>query len=168
MRTEFSLAKQLLALVLVTLLGVVTACQGAPASTPTPISRMPTPTPTPAPVSRTPTSTPTGIIATPTDGSASKNITISLSAQNLTFDKTTITVPAGANVTVVFNNKEVIPHNLAVYETRAATKVVFQGKVITGPTIIEYNFTAPEKPGTYFFRCDIHPTTMTGSFVVTS
>ena len=155
MRAEFSLAKQLLALVLVILLAVVTACKEAPTSTSTPVSR-------------TSTQTPTGIITTPTNESPSKNIIINLSAQNLAFDQNMITIAAGANVTVIFNNKEGAPHNLAIYETRAATKVIFQGKVITGPAIIEYNFTAPEKPGTYFFRCDIHPTTMTGSFVVTS
>jgi plastocyanin len=40
------------------------------------------------------------------------------------------------------------------------------GDVITGPKKITYTFDAPEKPGTYFFRCDIHPTTMTGQFIV--
>jgi N-methylhydantoinase B len=30
-----------------------------------------------------------------------------------------------------------------------------------------YRFTAPSVPGTYFFRCDFHPVTMSGTFVVT-
>jgi len=30
-----------------------------------------------------------------------------------------------------------------------------------------YTFTAPSTPGTYFFRCDVHPETMTGQFIVT-
>ncbi len=29
-----------------------------------------------------------------------------------------------------------------------------------------YTFTAHSQPGTYFFRCDVHFTMMTGQFVV--
>jgi len=86
----------------------------------------------------------------------------------MAFDKATITVPAGADVTVVFNNKDRVPHNVAVYETKAAAKAIFVGEVFTGPKTINYRFTAPSIPGTYFFRCDVHPATMTGDFVVTS
>jgi plastocyanin len=38
---------------------------------------------------------------------------------------------------------------------------------VTGPTTTTYTFTAPSTPGSYFFRCDVHPTQMTGTFVVT-
>ena len=37
--------------------------------------------------------------------------------------------------------------------------------VITGPATTTYKVT-PQKPGTYFFQCDIHPTFMFGTFVV--
>ena len=92
--------------------------------------------------------------------------TIDLSANNLAFDKSQITVPAGALVTIVFNNMESIPHNFALYETSAATTSIFVGDVITGPETITYKFRAPSAPGTYFFRCDVHPNTMTGDFIV--
>jgi plastocyanin len=68
---------------------------------------------------------------------------------------------------VVFTNKDRVPHNVAFYETKAATKEIFVGEVFSGPKTISYHFTAPSTPGTYFFRCDVHPTTMTGDFVVT-
>jgi plastocyanin len=106
-------------------------------------------------------------------GQVAMNVTgstiIELAAKNIAFDKKTITVPAGAKVTVNFDNQDSgIPHNFAVYETSAAQKPIFKGEIITGPKKTTYTFTAPSKPGTYFFRCDVHPTQMTGQFIVAS
>jgi plastocyanin len=85
----------------------------------------------------------------------------------MAFDKSEITVPAGAAVTIVFNNKDSgVPHNFAAYESSKAQTVIFKGEIITGPTTIEYKFTAPTTLGAYFFRCDVHPVTMIGKFVV--
>jgi plastocyanin len=96
-----------------------------------------------------------------------KSVTIDLVAKNIAFDKSTISVPAGAEVTINFDNKDSgIPHNFAVYESSAAKKVVFKGKVITGPKKITYTFTAPKQAGDYYFRCDVHPQIMTGTFTV--
>lgn len=105
----------------------------------------------------TPTPTPT-----PTPG---QNVTINLIAQNISFDKSTITVPAGASVTINFDNKDSIPHNFALYTDSSARTSIFVGQIITSTTTT-YKFTAPTTPGNYFFRCDVHPTSMTGTFVV--
>jgi plastocyanin len=95
-----------------------------------------------------------------------EGVTVDLAAKNIKFDKTTITVPAGANVTMNFDNQESVPHNFALYENSSAENVIFKGEVITGPKTIVYTFDAPDEPGTYFFRCDIHPRGMTGQFIV--
>ncbi len=93
--------------------------------------------------------------------------TIDLTAQNLSFDKNSITVPAGAQITINFNNKDNgVSHNFAVYNDQSASQKIFVGDVVTGPGTKTYTFTAPATPGTYFFRCDIHPTQMTGKFIV--
>lgn len=98
---------------------------------------------------------------------AEESVTIDLSARNVAFDKSQITVPPGAMVTIVFtNNDSGIPHNFALYETRTASKSIYVGEIITGVRTIEYTFVAPTAPGTYFFRCDVHPTTMKGDFIV--
>jgi plastocyanin len=102
---------------------------------------------------------------TSTSTSSSQPVTIDLTAQNMAFDKTTITVPAGAKVTINFTNKENIPHNFAAYTDSTAATTIFKGTVITNSSTT-YTFTAPATPGTYFFRCDVHPTSMTGSFIV--
>jgi len=76
-------------------------------------------------------------------------------------------VPAGANVTVNFDNMDDgIPHNVAVYTNASAAEEIFVGETITGPAQTTYTFTAPDEPGTYFFRCDVHPQQMTGDFIV--
>jgi plastocyanin len=94
-------------------------------------------------------------------------VTIDLVAKNIAFDKSTITVPVGADVTVNFDNQDSgIPHNFAVYTDASASTPIFVGEIITGPKTVTYSFTAPTTPGTYFFRCDVHPTIMTGTFIV--
>lgn len=95
-------------------------------------------------------------------------ITINLIAQNLAFNLSTLTVPAGTNVTINFDNRDAgILHNFSLFNnSNASPPAIFQGQTITDSATITYTFTAPNAPGTYFFRCDIHPTTMTGSFIV--
>lgn len=95
----------------------------------------------------------------------SSNIT--LIAKNMAFNTSTITVPAGAHVTIHFSNEDKgISHNFAAYTNPSALVRIFSGEVIIGVASTTYTFTAPTKPGTYFFRCDVHPNTMTGQFIV--
>lgn len=81
---------------------------------------------------------------------------IHVAADNLAFDTDTIEIPAGGEVTISFENKESIPHNIAIYQTEEATEEIFVGEIVTGPITVEYHFTSPP-PGSYFFRCDVHP-----------
>lgn len=100
-------------------------------------------------------------------GARQRSVTVDLVAENIAFDKSVITVPSGAHVTVNFVNRDSgVPHTFSVYETSAAQKVIFRGQAVTGLGKIKYDFDAPIDPGTYFFRCDIHPSQMTGQFVV--
>ena len=96
-----------------------------------------------------------------------QTVTVNLTARNLAFNMSTITVPASAMVVVNFNNQDAgVPHNFAVYTNSSAQQVIFRGQIITGPGMTTYTFTAPSQPGTYFFRCDVHFTMMTGQFEV--
>ena len=107
-------------------------------------------------------------VSSPSPTPTGAPVTINLSAQNFSFSPTTITVPAGAIVTINFNNQDSgVLHNFSLYaDSSAPPPALFQGGFITGPSTVTYKFTAPSKAGTYFFRCDIHPTTMTGTFIV--
>ena len=105
---------------------------------------------------------------TPTNTSGGTPTTIALVAQGMAFNLSTITVAPGASVTINFDNRDGgIPHNFSLYTNSSASPpALFQGQIINGPATTTYTFTAPAQPGTYFFRCDLHPATMTGSFIV--
>jgi outer membrane protein assembly factor BamB/plastocyanin len=94
-------------------------------------------------------------------------VTRYISAQNVQYNESMITVPVGSNVTIVFDNLDSgVEHNFAVYTSSAATTPIFIGTIVTGPTIVTYKFDAPIVAGSYYFRCDVHPTIMQGVFMV--
>jgi plastocyanin len=91
---------------------------------------------------------------------------VNVTAENSTFTPTQLTVPAGGQVTIRFTNSDQgLPHNFAVYEDQSATREIYKGETFPGPATRNETFKAPP-PGRYFFRCDIHPTTMRGTLVV--
>lgn len=103
---------------------------------------------------------------TPEAARATERVTVAIAARGFSFSMKTITVPAGAEVTVNFENRDDgVPHNVAVYTDASAGEAIFVGEIITGPAQATYTFTAPAEPGRYFFRCDVHPS-MNGDFVV--
>ncbi|MEX0763011.1 MAG: PQQ-binding-like beta-propeller repeat protein [Dehalococcoidia bacterium] len=137
---------------------------GTPPPSPTPagtVTATPSPAPTPPAATPAPSPSPTG---TPGNGDA---VMLTITADNIAFDKDTLTAPAGAQVELELINEEGLPHNVSVYETSDMQNEIFVGELITGPNAtITYEFTAPEEPGDYFFVCDVHPVRMTGTFVV--
>jgi nitrite reductase (NO-forming) len=87
-------------------------------------------------------------------------------ALNSVFDATCLAAPAGKPFTIAFDNQDPgVPHNIAIYTDDSATESLFVGELVTGPKKVKYEVGALDA-GTYFFRCDVHPTTMTGTFVV--
>jgi plastocyanin len=94
--------------------------------------------------------------------------TVEISAQNIQFNTRELRVSTGGQVRVRFNNMEAEQHNIAVYQTSAGTTPVSPGSVgitFQGPAVDDTVFDVPAT-GTYFFRCDVHPTIMTGNFIV--
>ncbi|MCI0584071.1 MAG: cupredoxin domain-containing protein [Chloroflexi bacterium] len=96
-----------------------------------------------------------------TIGEAAANIV----ADDLAFDRATLEVPAGLSVTLVFENRESAPHNVAIYADDSAGEAVFVGEVFGGPGFREYALPALA-PGSYLFRCDVHQE-MRGTLVAT-
>ena len=102
-------------------------------------------------------------------------VTVELSAGKMAFSRSSITVPASSDVVVNFHNLEPagssqvtgIAHNFAVYDSPAAKTAIFSGEITTGGENVSYTFAAPGQPGTYFFRDDLYPLKMNGTFIVT-
>lgn len=78
----------------------------------------------------------------------------------LGFDPDEVSVPAGAQVKITFENRAALPHNLTFKDpiTAATDPIVAPGASAT------VEFTAPE-PGDYTWGCTIHPT-MQGTLTV--
>jgi len=95
---------------------------------------------------------------------------IDIVGKDILFDLDAITVESGRQVLVAFDNQdEAVPHNWALYESRddaeGGEEAIAGSPIEAGPLIQQIVFEAPE-PGTFFFRCDVHPTTMIGEFTV--
>lgn len=107
--------------------------------------------------------------ASPTDGGGGdgNEVTLELAAENTSYAEQELSAPAGAAVKLEFDNDdEGLNHNFSLYESEDSTEPLFKGDIITGVDTITYEFTAPEEPGTYHYHCDVHPSAMTGEFIV--
>jgi plastocyanin len=90
---------------------------------------------------------------------------VRLAADNIRFATTSLSASAGTPLTLRFENEEAVPHNVAIYADASASRSFFVGTTFPGPATRNYAVPALDA-GTYFFRCDLHPTTMTGSLKV--
>jgi plastocyanin len=120
-----------LAIGLVALAAVLAACSGASAADATPVPVTP--------------GTPSGDA-------------ISITAKDLKFAQTQVSVKAGAAFSVDFDNQDGAPHNIAISDASGAS--VFKGDIVSA-TKVTYAVPALAA-GTYTFKCEVHPN-MTGT-----
>jgi plastocyanin len=96
------------------------------------------------------------------EGPAPGSADVTISADGLAFSTDTLTVRADSDFSMAFDNREAVPHNVAIYGDDSATDALFTGETITGPRTVTYEVPALQA-GEYSFRCDVHPTQMTGT-----
>ncbi len=90
--------------------------------------------------------------------------TLSIAARDIKFDKNCLAAPANQELTVNFDNKELVPHNVAI-RNQAGDGDLFSGEVFSGPKTVTYRVKGLA-PGTYKFWCSVHPSQMQGTFLV--
>lgn len=84
-------------------------------------------------------------------------------AINVTFEPVEITLPTGAPLRIVLDNRDTgVPHDVKVFQ---GDTNIAQSPVVTGPATTEVRF-GPLAPARYQFMCTVHPT-MLGSVIVT-
>jgi plastocyanin len=98
--------------------------------------------------------------------SAPTGTVVRIEAKNSLFPTKTVTAPAGHAFSIRFRNSDAgILHNVSIYTNASATDDLFKGKIFAGPATEIYKISALEA-GSYFFRCDVHLTVMTGTLTV--
>jgi len=123
-----------------------------------------------APPPTTPARTPSAISTTPAASStcAASSTTLEIAAlahptnpTAFAFEPECLAAPAGTRFTIAFDNRDNQSHNIHILDHPGGTSLL-QGTIIVGPKKITYTV-KPLDPGTYYFRCDIHPLRMNGT-----
>ncbi|MGZ9160604.1 MAG: cupredoxin domain-containing protein [Candidatus Limnocylindrales bacterium] len=139
-----------------TMLAVVACTSAPPGWTYAPA---PSATPLPSVVPGDSGAAPSGSVA-PSESAAPG--AIELTALNIAFDKSELTVPAATPFQIVFHNQDAsIQHNVAIHEGSATGPEVFRGEIFAGVATKTYDVPAIAA-GTYGFVCTVHPN-MTGT-----
>lgn len=134
---------------------VLSACGGAgPGWTYAPLGPSAAPTSAASP---TPAATPSLTLAVQTTA-----------ASPLKFDPPMLEAPANTVVQVDYLNDSPVPHNINFFAGADSTaQSLGKTTVETGPGVTEsVVFTTPSEPGDYYFWCDVHGATMSGTLHV--
>ncbi|MEA2452591.1 MAG: hypothetical protein QOG04_1301 [Actinomycetota bacterium] len=90
---------------------------------------------------------------------------ITLTASGVAFDTDSLSLPAGEASDIQFVNDDSVAHNFSIYENDSASKDLFKGAETPGGSESTYAVPALDK-GEYYFQCDLHPSSMTGTVTV--
>src|SRR5262245_33131415 len=86
-----------------------------------------------------------------------------LAADDITFDRRELDVPANRPFILVFENRASPTHNVSIYTDETRQHRLFEGLPVSGPATRWYPVPALA-PGTYTFVCDLHQS-MVGTLV---
>lgn len=87
---------------------------------------------------------------------------VAIVASGMAFDRAELLVQADQAFALLFENRESAPHNIAILDPGSGQSI-YAGEVFGGQDSRTYAVPAI-RPGTYQFRCDVHPD-MAGTLV---
>ncbi len=90
---------------------------------------------------------------------------LAISADDMRFDKDCMAAPANRPFSIVLSNEENLPHDVDILEGDDSSDRVFDGEIFSGKRAVAYQV-PPLSPGTYSFRCSVHPAQMRGTLRV--
>ena len=100
----------------------------------------------------------------PTSHCEPSGTNLTIAAQGTKFNTDCLAAPASQPFTVVFDNKDQTVHNLMILESHSATEALFDAGTI--PNGIRTLNVPALRAGTFAFHCKIHPSQMSGTFIV--
>lgn len=90
--------------------------------------------------------------------------TLTLTASDTKFNTDCLAAPASQAFTINFDNKDQVTHNIQILESHSASEALFDaGLIPAGQKTLDV---PALKAGTIAFHCKIHPSQMSGTFVV--
>jgi plastocyanin len=94
---------------------------------------------------------------------------VQLSAEQIAYTKDCLAVHAGEDFTIHFQNQDAnTNHSVQILSADPASdpdaRTLFDGKVITGVSAIDYRVSALAE-GSYHFHCEVHPSQMFGTLL---
>lgn len=116
--------------------------------------------------------TQTGILGTTKSTAAASTSTasssssggLSITAKNVAFDTSKLTVPASGGK-LAFVNDDSTTHNFAIFKDKSAKDQLFKSPDVGSNQTVDLTLPKLDK-GTYYFECQYHPTSMNGTLTV--
>jgi plastocyanin len=99
------------------------------------------------------------------DCTGAASTSLKIVASNTTFDTNCLVGTANQPLTLSYENKDSANHGIVFLESHTSTDPFFRVDVFSGPRTQTVTIPA-QRPGTYAFHCQVHPTAMSGTFVV--
>ena len=90
---------------------------------------------------------------------------LKVEAKSLEFDEACLAAPADTPFTIELENRDTVPHDMAIKRDPKAADDLFRGETLTKRGRITYQVPALAA-GTYYFYCSVHPAQMNGRFLV--